>query len=162
MQICLCLREMSADDLCNRVMISGKRHYWYFCGAVTTTLGAPYGPIILEKMQKYLWPISQKLGNSHQNYLDGQIVLQVRGKICIFDYGVNRPFKLGYGDQDISPKTWIKIPLGFLSKWIYLKCIIQHSKKWYCKYHFHLGTQQQGLFALLGSFPSAYSAKMGH
>ena len=57
--------------LCNRVMISEKRHYcWvfqmYFCGTVSTTFRAPISPIILERRQKFL-----------------QTALQVR-KTCIF------------------------------------------------------------------------------
>lgn len=38
--------------------------------------------------------ISLKLSNSHQNNPDGLIALQVRGKICIFNFSVNCPFNL--------------------------------------------------------------------
>ena len=78
-------------------MISGKRHCCWvfpniFFGAVSTTFKAPFSPITLEKRQKSLWPISPKLGNLHQNYLDWYIALNVRGKICIYDFEVNCPF----------------------------------------------------------------------
>ena len=66
-------------------MISGKRHYWWVFsnvfGAVSTTFRAPFSPIILEKRLKSLRPISPKLDNS------------LRGKIHIFDFGMNCPFK---------------------------------------------------------------------
>ena len=54
---------------------------------------APFSPIILERREKSLQLISPKQGTNSQNYLDGQIALQVRGKQCIFDCGVNCPFK---------------------------------------------------------------------
>ena len=54
----------------------------------------PFSSIILERRQKSLRPISPELGNSHQNYLDWQEALQVRGKICILGFGVNCAFNI--------------------------------------------------------------------
>ena len=56
--------------LCNMVMISGKRHYWwvfqmYFCGTVSTTFRAIFSPIQMQR-QISLRMISPKLGSSHQ------------------------------------------------------------------------------------------------
>lgn len=61
------------------------------------------------------WSISPKPGNPHQNNPDGQKAVQVRGKICIFDFGVNCPFKgfstlekmtlqtLNYRNYEVNP-----------------------------------------------------------
>ena len=65
----------------------------YFCGAVSTTFRAPFSPIILEKRQKFQWPISPKRGNSHLTHTKLINSTQIRGKIGIFDFVVNCPFK---------------------------------------------------------------------
>lgn len=66
----------------------------YFFGALITTGQVQSTSIPLEQRLTSLQPISQKLTcNSHQNNLDGQITLQVGGKICISDFGVNCSFK---------------------------------------------------------------------
>ena len=106
------LHKMSHNNILNnRDMISGKRHYcWvfqmYFFGTVSTTFRAAFSPIILERRQKYLRPISPKLDNSHQNSLDSKIVLQVRGKICSFTFGVNCPFKKGRERVEKDGPVW--------------------------------------------------------
>ena len=46
----------------------------------STTFRAPFSPIVFEKRQKSLQPISPKQGNSHRSYL---------GCLCIFDSWVN-------------------------------------------------------------------------
>ena len=57
-------------------------------GAVTTTTRAPFSPIIFGRRRQK----SPKLGNTHQNNLDWQIALNVRGKICIFNFGWTVPW----------------------------------------------------------------------
>ena len=53
----------------NSVMISG--HYWWvFQMYHSTTFRAPFTPVVFEKRQKSLQPISPKLGDSYWNYLD--------------------------------------------------------------------------------------------
>ena len=65
----------------------------YFLGAVSTTFRAPFSTIILERWQKSLWLISPKLGNPHQNNLDQQIALGVRGEIWSLILGWTAPLK---------------------------------------------------------------------
>ena len=47
-----------------------NRPMWCIILGVSTTIRAPFSPIILERRQKHLWLISPKLDNSHQNYLN--------------------------------------------------------------------------------------------
>ena len=70
------------------------RFFNVFFGPVSTTFRAPFSPIILQKRQKTLRPISPKLGNSHLNSPDWYILINVREIICICNFGVNCPFKV--------------------------------------------------------------------
>ena len=57
------------DDFWNKTLVLNL-FQMYFLGAVSTTFRAPFSPIVFEKRQKSLQPISLKLGNSQQNNQD--------------------------------------------------------------------------------------------
>ena len=70
----------------NRGYSSGKED------AINVVSRVPFSSIILQTRQTFVPQISTKLTLNNQ---DGQTALQVTGKVCVFDFGVNCPFKQG-------------------------------------------------------------------
>ena len=69
----------------------------------------PSSSIILERRQAYLGIV----GNAHQNNPDGWKALQVRGKICIFDFEVNCNsfITTGHGHMSVNciKMVWMRL-----------------------------------------------------
>ena len=105
-------------------MISGRTHWcWifqmYFFGAVSTTIRSPFTPIEFKKRHTSLWPLSPKLGNSHQNNLCRRkkllnellILAWTVPLICIFNLWVSAPTSgLGLGNTTRWFRVWEKTP----------------------------------------------------